>query len=196
MKSCATSIMFVNAMVSFCYKAEGWSNNICQGCFLSKPYSLEHGNFWVIFDRDCRYPADWVHLRTSSNSRRRSRRTLTRTHVSMTSNYATRHEHLGYHHTFCGASSRLLVRGSSGATTCLVALAPKSQLGAARVLPRVPWRQLPPPGTGQLQSCHVSYDSSSCILAQGSSGAATCPMVLYGLWAIEVNKYPPVALPS
>jgi hypothetical protein len=30
-------------------------------------------------------------------------------------------------------------------------------------------------------------------LAQGTTGAPTCPMELYGLRAIEVNKYHPVA---
>jgi hypothetical protein len=42
----------------------------------------------------------------------------------------------------------------------------------------------------------MSRGSSSRLLAQGSSGAATYSMELYGLWAIEVNKYPPMALPS
>jgi hypothetical protein len=32
---------------------------------------------------------------------------------------------------------------------------------------------------------------SSRLLTQDSSGVATCPMDLYGLWAIKVNKYPP-----
>jgi hypothetical protein len=35
----------------------------------------------------------------------------------------------------------------------------------------------------------VSCGSSSHLLTQGSSGAATCPMELYGLWVIKVNKY-------
>jgi hypothetical protein len=30
-------------------------------------------------------------------------------------------------------------------------------------------------------------------LAQDRSEAATCPMELYGLWDIEVNKYLPMA---
>jgi hypothetical protein len=79
---------------------------------------------------------------------------------------------------------------------CLVALSPESRLGAARVLPRVLWRQLPPPATGQLRSRHVSRDSSSCQLTQGSSGATMCPIELYRLWAIKVNKYPPIVLIS
>jgi hypothetical protein len=36
---------------------------------------------------------------------------------------------------------------------------------------------------------HLSCGSSSRLLAQGSSGAVTCPMKLYGLWAIKINKY-------
>jgi hypothetical protein len=77
-----------------------------------------------------------------------------------------------------------------------VALAPESRLRAARVLPRVPWSYLPPPDIGWIQSRHVSRGSNSRLMAQGSSGAATCPIELYGLWAIEVNKYPPVTLRS
>jgi hypothetical protein len=124
----------------------------------------------------CRYPTDRVPLRTSSKSRRRAIRVLAHAHVSMTSGYATRHRQLGCRHTPRGASSCLLARGSSGAAMCLVAPAPESRLGAARVLPRVSWRQLPPPGTGQLWSRHVSCGSSSHLLSQGSFGAATCPV--------------------
>jgi hypothetical protein len=130
---------------------------------------------------------------TSSKSKRRARRALKRAHVSITSGYATRHGQLRCHHTFRGTSSRLLAQGSSGATTCLVAPAPKSRHRAAQVLPRIPWRHLPPPGIVQLQSHHVYRGSSSRLLAQGSSGAA---MKLYGLCAIEVNKYPLMTLPS
>jgi hypothetical protein len=46
---------------------------------------------------------------------------------------------------------------------------------------------------GQLGCRHTSRGASSRLLARGSLGAA---MELYGLWAIEVNKYPLVALPS
>jgi hypothetical protein len=93
--------------------------------------------------------------------------------------------------------------------------APTAWLGAAQVPPCVPWPQLLSPGSGQLRCCHASRGASSRLLAQGSSRAATCPvalaptswlkvalkphmcpMVLYGLWAIEVSKYPPVVLPS
>jgi hypothetical protein len=42
----------------------------------------------------------------------------------------------------------------------------------------------------------VSRGSSSHLLAQGSSETATCSMKLYGLWAIEINKCSPMALPS
>jgi hypothetical protein len=142
-----------------------------------------------------RYPADRVPPHTSSKSKRMARHVLGRTHVSMTSSYATRHRQLGCRHTSRGASSRLLARGSSNAATCPMAPTPESRLGAAWVLPHVPWCQLLPPGTGQLSSHHVSRGSSSSLLAQGNSGAATCPIELYGLWDIEVNKYPPMTLP-
>jgi hypothetical protein len=144
----------------------------------------------------CRYPADRVPPRTSTKSRRRATRVLARTHVSMTSSYATRHRQLGCRHTSRGASSRLLAQGSSDAATCPMAPSPESLLRAAQVLPHVPWCQLLPPGTRQLQSHHVSRGSSSSLLAQGNSGITTCPRELYGLWAIEVNKYPPMPLPS
>jgi hypothetical protein len=150
----------------------------------------------IIDSSHYRYPTDRVPPHSRFKSRRRARRTLAHAHVSMTSGYATQHGQLRCRHTCCGTNSRLLARGSSGATTCPVALAPESRFGAARVLPRIPWRQLQPPSTGQLQSRHAFYGSGSHLLSQGSSGAATCPMELYGLWAIEVNKYPPVALPS
>jgi hypothetical protein len=45
----------------------------------------------------------------------------------------------------------------SHAPTCPVAPAPESQLGAARVLPRIRCRQLLPPGLGQLQNRHMSH---------------------------------------
>jgi hypothetical protein len=79
---------------------------------------------------------------------------------------------------------------------CPMALAPTSWLRIALEPPRVPWLQLPPLGSRQPWSRHVSCGSSSRLLVQGSSGAATCPMELYELWAIEVNKYPPMALSS
>jgi hypothetical protein len=91
---------------------------------------------------------------------------------------------------FRGSSSRLLAQGSFETAMCLVALAPTSWFRAAPGLPCLLWLQLPPPGSGQLQSRHVSRGSSSRLLAQGSSEASMCPMELYGLWAIEVNKYP------
>jgi hypothetical protein len=77
-------------------------------------------------------------------------------------------------HVFHGSSSRLLAQGSSRAAMC-------------------PWLQLPPPDSGQLRYRHLSRCSSSRLLAQDRSEAATCPMELYGLWDIEVNKYPPMA---
>jgi hypothetical protein len=66
--------------------------------------------------------------------------------------------------------------GRSFAPTCPVAPAPASWLRAAPEPPCVPWLQPPPPSSGQLRSCHMSRGSSSCLLAQCSSGAATCPM--------------------
>jgi hypothetical protein len=90
----------------------------------------------------------------------------------------------------------LLARGRSDAAMCPVAPAPESQLWADLVLPRVPWCQLLPPSTGQLWSRHMSCGSSSRLVTQGSSGATMCSIELRGLWAIEVNKYPLVALSS
>jgi hypothetical protein len=46
----------------------------------------------------------------------------------------------------------------------------------AHARPRVPWLQLPPPGSGQLRSHHVSRGTSSRLPAQGSFGAVTCRM--------------------
>jgi hypothetical protein len=120
----------------------------------------------------CRYPEDRVPSHISSKSRQRARQVLTRVHVSRDS------------------SSRSLAQGRFRATMCPVAPAPASWLRAATGQPCVPRLQLPPPGSGSLQSHHVSRGSSSHLLAQGSSGDATCPMKLYGLWTIEVNKYP------
>jgi hypothetical protein len=88
------------------------------------------------------------------------------------------------------SSSRLLAQGSFRAITCLVAPTPAPWLRTASEPSHVPWLQLPPPGSGQLRDRHVSRRSSSRLLAQGSSGVITCPMELYRLWAIEVNKYP------
>jgi hypothetical protein len=144
----------------------------------------------------CRYPADRIPLRTSSKSRRRIRRAFTHTHVSIPLGYATRHRQLGCRRTSRGTSSQALAQGSS-VLSCLPwpqLLSPSS--GAARVLPHVPWYQLPLPSLGQLRRRHVSYGSCSRLLIQGSSRAATCLMELYKMWAIEVNKYPPVALSS
>jgi hypothetical protein len=68
-----------------------------------------------------------------------------------------------------------------------------SWLKAALGQPHIPWLQLPPLGLGQLKNRHMSRGSNSRLLAQGNSGAAMCPMELYGLWVIEVNKYHLVA---
>jgi hypothetical protein len=66
--------------------------------------------------------------------------------------------------------------GRSCAPTCPVALAPASWLKVALEPPRVSWLQLPPPGSGHLQSRLVPRGSSSRLSAQGSFGAATYPM--------------------
>jgi hypothetical protein len=114
-------------------------------------------------------------------------------HVSRTSGYATRYGQLRSSRMSRGSSFRLLAQGSSRAATCPVAQALASWLRAAPELPRVPWLKLPPPGSGQLRSRRVSRDTSSHLLSQGSFRVTMCPMELYGLWAIGVNKYPPVA---
>jgi hypothetical protein len=46
----------------------------------------------------------------------------------------------------------------------------------ARVLPHIPWHQLPPPSFGRLGCHHTSHGASSCLSARGSSGAAMRPM--------------------
>jgi hypothetical protein len=86
-------------------------------------------------------------------------------------------------HISRGSSSRIPAQGSSGGTTCPVALAPASWFMAAPESSCVPWHQLQPPGSGQLQSHHVSRGSSSRLLAQSSFGAATCPMGV--LWVVS-----------
>jgi hypothetical protein len=42
--------------------------------------------------------------------------------------------------------------------------------------PQLPWRQLPPPGSGQLWCRHVSHGPSSWVPARGSLDAATRPV--------------------
>jgi hypothetical protein len=85
-----------------------------------------------------RYPTDQVpHVQAL----RRTRRELAHSHVL---------DDVGLH---------LPARRSSGAATPSVALAPASRLGVDQVPPRVPWCQLPPPGSGQLGCRHVSYDT-------------------------------------
>jgi hypothetical protein len=106
----------------------------------------------------CRYPEDRVPPHASSKSRRRVRWALMCAHVSR------------------GSSSRLLAQGSSGTTTCPTAPAPTSRLRSTPELPCVLWLHLLPLGSGQLQGRHMSHDSRSRLSAQGSSGAATCPM--------------------
>jgi hypothetical protein len=143
-----------------------------------------------------------------------ARRGLTHAHVSMTSGYATRHGQLrcATPPVASAPASWLmaaqvtprvpwpqllsLAHGSSGAATRSVAPTPASWHRAALELPCVSWLHLPPPGSRQLWSHHVFHGSSSHLLAQGSSEVTTCPMELYGLRDIEVNKYPLMALPS
>jgi hypothetical protein len=88
---------------------------------------------------------------TSSKSRRRVRRALTRAHVSMTSGYVTLH-------------------GGWGAAIPPVVSTPASYLRVALESLCVLWLQHPSPDSGQLRSRY-------------------CPMKLYKIWAIEVNKY-------
>jgi hypothetical protein len=120
----------------------------------------------------CRYPADRVTPRTSSKSRRRARRALTRAHISMTSGYTTRHGQLGCCHTSRGASSRLLARGSSGAAMC-------------------PVPQLLSLDSGQLGCCHAVRGTSSHLLTQDSSGATTCPVAPAPASWLRVAPEPP-----
>jgi hypothetical protein len=70
---------------------------------------------------------------------------------------------------------------SSGAAACPVAQAPSYWLRAIPEPPRVLWIKLLPPGWGKLWSRHVSCDTSSRLLAQGSSRTTTYPIELYGL---------------
>jgi hypothetical protein len=81
---------------------------------------------------------------------------------------------LRYHHASRGASSHLPAQCSSGAATRPVVLAPTSRLRVAQVPPHVPWRQLPPAG----------------------SGATACPTALCRPRAIKVYEYSPVELLS
>jgi hypothetical protein len=81
-------------------------------------------------------------------------------------------------HVSCGSGSQLLTQGSSRAAMCPMAPTLTSWLRAAPEPPHVTWLQLPPPGSKQLRSHRVSPGSSSRLLAQGSSGAAMCPMAL------------------
>jgi hypothetical protein len=83
---------------------------------------------------------------------------------------------LGCRHLSRGPSSRVPTPGSSGAATRLVMPAPTSWHRTAPEPSRVPWLQLPPPGSRQLWSHHVSRGSSSYLLAQGSFGADMCPV--------------------
>jgi hypothetical protein len=74
---------------------------------------------------------------------------------------------------------RLLAQGSSGAATCLMALAPATR----------------PRGSSRTAMC--PQGSSSGLLAQGSSRATMCPVGrLNGPRALKVNKYPLVTRPS
>jgi hypothetical protein len=69
-------------------------------------------------------------------------------------------EQLRSHHVFRGYSPRLLAQGSSEPATCPVAPAPTYWLRVAPKPPCVPWLQLPPLGSMQLRSCHVSRGGS------------------------------------
>jgi hypothetical protein len=82
-------------------------------------------------------------------------------------------------------------RGSLGAATRPVAPAPTSWLRATQVSLRVPWCQLPPPGSGQLRCHHVSCGASSHLSAWGSSDATMCPGVPAPASRLEAAQVPP-----
>jgi hypothetical protein len=63
----------------------------------------------------------------------------------------------------------------------------------AHARPHVSWLQLPPPGSGQPQSCHVPHGSSSCLLAQGSFGAITYPVAPAPATGLRTAPEPPHA---
>jgi hypothetical protein len=106
-------------------------------------------------------------------------------------------------------SMNRIARGGSGAATCPTDPSPAARPGVAPGPPRVLRTQLPLPSLGQLRSRHVSSGTSSCCPAQGSSGAATCPVASApaaqlgaapgpprvpwrpnGRRAVKVNRYP------
>jgi hypothetical protein len=115
--------------------------------------------------------------RTSSKSRRRARRALATPppwcQLSPPGSGQLRCCHMSH-----DPSSRVPAWGSSGAATHPVTPAPASWHRAAPEPSRVSWLQLPPPGSGQLRSRHVSHGSSSRLLARGSSRVVMCPVAL------------------
>jgi hypothetical protein len=63
----------------------------------------------------------------------------------------------------------------------------------AHACSRAPWLRLPPPGSGELRSHHVPRGPGSRLRAQGSSGAATCPMVPAPASGLRAAPGPPRA---
>jgi hypothetical protein len=106
----------------------------------------------------CRYLVDQLPLHTSFKSRQIAGRASTRCHMPYVS------------------GPRLSAEMGSGAATCPMARDLASQLRWAPALPRAPWLQTSPPGSGGLQRCHVSYGSGPRLPAEVSSNAAMCPM--------------------
>jgi hypothetical protein len=106
----------------------------------------------------CRYPEDQIPPRTSFRSRQKAR------HANHTPLRVV------------NLSMNYMAQASFGAATCPADSAPATQPGAAPGPPRVLWTQLPLPSPVQLWGRHVSGGLSSRCPAQGSSGAAMCPV--------------------
>jgi hypothetical protein len=105
----------------------------------------------------CRYPEDRIPPHTSSKSRQGAGRVYTHCHASYSS------------------GPRLPTEVGAGAATCPAVPAPAAQPEAAPGPPHALLLQVSLPGPGRLRGYHVFCGSSSRCLAQGSSGAATCP---------------------
>jgi hypothetical protein len=102
--------------------------------------------------------------------------------------------------------SRFPAESSSDATKCPRGSGSRSQLGAALGPPCVPAARAPAPGSGQLQGRHVFPRLGLPLPAQGSTEAATCPVVWGSFGATtcylgsvsckQINKYPLATRPS
>jgi hypothetical protein len=105
---------------------------------------------------------------------------------------ATGSGQLGCRHMSCSTSSHLSVRDSSGAATCLVMPAPTSQLEAAQVPLRVPGRQLPPHGLGQLGCHNMSHDT---LQTTGYQSIRIFPggiTIVISYWGVHVSSKMPL----